>query len=68
MSYEINAWVEDGAPRLQILEADSRTVRLAWRAAAARDGAASAPLKTLFRELMLLSLTQQLQRNISQDT
>lgn len=63
MAYEINAWLEDGAPRLQILDADTHAVRLAWRADEVQGGG----LQPLFRELMLLSLVPQLQRNISQD-
>ncbi len=57
MSYAINAWVENGEPRLQILDVDSKTVRLAWRAG---DTRYSPPLQNLFKELMLLSLVQQL--------
>lgn len=53
MGYEINAWLEDGEPRLQILDADSKTVRMAWRAGATAPGAA---LHGLFRDLMLLSV------------
>lgn len=56
MAYEINAWVENGAPRLQILDADSHSVRLAWRGGDKRDST------SLFRELLLLSLMQQLQQ------
>lgn len=30
MSYDIDAWLENGEPRLQIIDADSGAVRLAW--------------------------------------
>lgn len=63
MSYDIDAWLaEDGTPRLQIIDADSGSVRLAW-------GAGSSPMgrdpvvKGLFRELMLLSALQRLNRH-----
>jgi len=58
MRYEIDAWLEEGEPRLRILDADSGTVRMAWDSDAehGRDPA----LKALFRELMLLSALQRL--------
>ena len=32
MSYEIQAWLDAGRPKLQILDADSGCVRMAWQA------------------------------------
>lgn len=63
MSYDINAWLgRDGSPQLQIIDADSGSVRLAWQAGASplvNDPA----VKGLFRELMLLSALQNLDRH-----
>lgn len=50
----INAHVQNGSPRLQILDAQSGHLRLAWQAEDA-GSSADADLHTLFRELMLLS-------------
>lgn len=59
MSYDIEAWLDqDGAPRLQIIDADSGSVRLAWRSAS--RARSDARLKGLFRELLLLSALQRL--------
>lgn len=50
----IDADIQDGAPRLQVLDAQSGHLRLAWQAA--DDGSSGdADLHALFRELMLLS-------------
>lgn len=57
MGFTIDAWIDNGEPRLQVLDLDSNTVRLAWRASDARKDAS---LQELFKELMLLSLVQQL--------
>lgn len=57
MGFTIDAWIDNGEPRLQVLDLDSNTVRLAWRASDARTDAS---LQKLFKELMLLSLVQQL--------
>ena len=62
MSYDIRAWLEDGPPRLQIIDADSGAVRLAWQsrrpdpdAPDARHNLEQMALKSLFQELFLLS-------------
>lgn len=61
MSYDIEAWLgKDGAPRLQIIDADSGSVRLAW--GAGERGGSDPALKGLFRELLLLSTLQRLER------
>lgn len=60
MRYIIDAWLEDGDPRLNILDADTGAVRMRWdyarpHDAAAHEPAASKALQGLFRKLMLLS-------------
>ncbi|MDX1250861.1 MAG: hypothetical protein IDH49_01135 [Gammaproteobacteria bacterium] len=60
MRYIIDAWLEDGDPRLSIRDADTGAVRMQWdyerpRDAVARERAASKALQGLFRKLMLLS-------------
>ncbi len=62
MSYDINAWLEDGQPRLQIIDADSGAVRLAWQyrrpdpaPSEAEQYLQQMAVKALFQELFLLS-------------
>lgn len=57
MAYDIKAWLDrEGSPRLEILDAESGTLRMAWDAREHRSQA----IKSLFHELMLLSLRDQL--------
>lgn len=57
MAYDIKAWLDrEGSPRLEILDADSGNVRVAWDACGQRSRA----IKSLFHELMLLSVRDQL--------
>lgn len=65
MSYRLNAWLDEGRPRLQVIDATSGAVRLAWRYQEPNsDGqgkdASQRELKRLFRELMLLTVLQNL--------
>lgn len=50
----IDADVQDGTPRLHVLDAQSGHLRLAWHAGQAGDST-EADLHMLFRQLMLLS-------------
>jgi len=68
MSYDINAWLEDGEPRLQIIDADSGTVRLAWCYRKPKKDEVDAEhdlerlaVKELFQELFLLSSLRAMQ-------
>ena len=68
MSYDINAWLEDGEPRLQIIDADSGTVRLAWCYRKPKKDEVDAEhdlerlaVKKLFQELFLLSSLRAMQ-------
>lgn len=60
MRYEINAWLEDGEPCLQVLDASSHAVRLLWKSQ--RCEGESQQLRALFRELMLLSVLDDLSK------
>lgn len=53
MTYHIDAWLDDGEPCLELIDADSSHVRLAWRADT--DAASRPALHQLFRELLLIS-------------
>ena len=65
MSFDIDAHIENGQPALRILDADTHSVRLAWRCPSC-DEACTGPdalaLKQLFRELFLLSLLEKLKK------
>jgi|GEM_PF-5456183 len=56
MRYSINAWLENGAPRLQLVD-ERGAVRLDWicREDAGRDCAARTELQRLFKDLFLLA-------------
>jgi hypothetical protein len=63
MSFDIEARFENGQPSLRILDADSHTVRLAWRCPQCDEacpGPEGLALQRLFRELFLLSLIEKL--------
>lgn len=53
MSYHIEAWLDKGEPCLEIVDADSSHVRLAWRAGTEHSDRPA--MHRLFRELMLIS-------------
>jgi hypothetical protein len=57
MGYLIDARLDDGRPRLQILDVESGAVRMAWES---REdvGPGQAELKRLFWGLFLLSLRE----------
>lgn len=62
MSYDIDASLEKGEPRLHIIDADSGSVRLAWHykrnveeRTSAQAQLEEVAIKELFRELFLLS-------------
>lgn len=57
MAYDIKAWLDrEGSPKLEIIDAESGNVRVAWDA----HGQRSRAIKTLFHELMLLSVRDRL--------
>lgn len=57
MAYDIRAWLDaEGSPKLEIVDADSGAVRVAWDARGQRSRA----IKSLFHELMLLTVQAKL--------
>lgn len=59
MGYDINAWLDsDGVPQLEIIDHDSGRVRVAW----ASRRPHSREIKSLFHELMLLSVRENVAR------
>lgn len=65
MRYEINAWLENGEPCLQVLDANSQVVRLLWKSRSCCSEGQQ--LRALFRELMLLSVLNDLGKLESRD-
>lgn len=61
MTYQINAWLENGEPRLQILDSQSQSVCMSWSYEANREDRPrdSHEIQRLFRELLLLTCKQQ---------
>jgi len=63
MGYDIYAWLDsDGAPQLEIIDHDSGHVRVAWASRTPH----SREVKSLFHELMLLSVRENLARTPAQ--
>lgn len=62
MSYYINAWLENGQPQLEIIDAQSKAVSVAWSYETKRNNKAQAKqeIQRLFRELLLLTCKQDL--------
>lgn len=60
MSYHINAWLEDGHPRLEIVDAHSKSVCMSWsyKSRAGLEGKDKTEIQRLFRELILLTCKQ----------
>lgn len=58
MRYRVDAWLENGAPRLRLVD-ERGAVRLDWicREDAGRDCAARTELQRLFKDLFLLAGT-----------
>lgn len=59
MGYDIRAWLDrEGRPQLQIIDIDSGDVRLDWDCGSDRSRA----IKSLFHELILLSVREDMSR------
>jgi hypothetical protein len=58
MGYDIRAWLDrDGRPQLQIIDIDSGRIRVDWDCGGERSHA----IKSLFHELILLSVRSDIQ-------
>lgn len=57
MRYTVDAWLENGAPRLRLVD-ERGAVRLDW--VCRKDAAARADLQRLFKDLFLLASTAQI--------
>jgi hypothetical protein len=57
MSYHINAWLEDGDPRLEIVDAHSKSVCMSWsyKSRAGLESRDKNEIQRLFRKLILLT-------------
>lgn len=62
MGYQIYAWLDDGRPKLRIVDAGSRSVCLDWSYGGGdpRGAEADKEIQRLFRELLLLTCRQSL--------
>jgi hypothetical protein len=60
MSFHINAWLENGDPKLQIIDAQSKCVCMSWsyKAKHGIEETSKHELQNLFRELLLLTCKQ----------
>ena len=61
MGYYINAWIENGAPQLQIIDAHSKSVCLSWSYSVTNRAKTDdkKEIQRLFRELLLLTCKQE---------
>jgi hypothetical protein len=57
MSYYINAWLENGDPRLQIIDAQSKSVCVSWDYLAPKnaENKDKNEIQRLFKELLMLT-------------
>ena len=62
MLYQIDATLEDGKPRLRILDAQGDCLRLAWQPAQTRNSGSS-EIQRFFRELLLMTAMDELLEN-----
>ncbi len=62
MGYYINAWIENGSPQLQIIDAYSKSVCLSWGYTTANNVNTydKKEIQRLFKELLLLTCKQQM--------
>mgnify|MGYP003672118201 FL=1 len=62
MSYHINAWLEDGEPQLQIVDAQSKAVCVSWSYKASKETRSKDgyEIQRLFRKLLLLTCKQEM--------
>ncbi len=63
MSFHIYAWLENGLPRLRVIEAKSGTTYLSWHyQETEQDGQPKEPeeVQRLFKELLLLTCKQEM--------
>ncbi|MFQ3261032.1 hypothetical protein [Reinekea sp.] len=60
MSYHINAWLEDGKPQLQIVDAQSKAICMSWSYAPNKEQSYKErhEIQRLFKELLLLTCKQ----------
>ncbi len=60
MTYQINAWLEDGQPQLQILDSQSQSICMSWSyQPSPEEDQNKHEIQRLFRELLLLTCKQQ---------
>lgn len=60
MSYHINAWLEDGDPQLEIVDAQTKSVCMSWsyKARTSLERKDKTEIQRLFRKLILLTCKQ----------
>lgn len=58
MSYTVNAWLEDGAPRLRLINSQSGTTSLAWdlpKETLHQEKFYKREMQKLFKQLLILA-------------
>ncbi|MBU2865072.1 hypothetical protein QWZ13_14645 [Reinekea marina] len=60
MSYHINAWLENGVPQLQVIDAQTKRVCMNWSYQSESEPSEQQKheIQRLFRELLLLTCKQ----------
>ncbi|NOR69082.1 MAG: hypothetical protein GQ532_05215 [Methylomarinum sp.] len=60
MGYYLYAWLENGKPQLQIVEAKSKSICLSWSYQATDKNCDRKEIQRLFRNLLLLTCKQEI--------
>lgn len=60
MACTIHAWLENGEPRLQVLDCHSGHLRMAWKPRKHQQELNSSDVRSLFRALLDVSVIEQL--------
>ena len=60
MGYYLYAWLENGKPQLQVIDAQSKSICLSWSYQATDENCDSKEIQRLFRDLLLLTCKQEM--------
>jgi len=68
MACTIKAWLEDGEPRLQVLDNHSGHLRMAWKPNKRQSELDAGDVRSLFRSLLDVSAIEQLGKTANPKT
>lgn len=60
MGYHLYAWLENGKPQLQIIDAQTKSICLSWSYQETKRNGDVKEIQRLFRDLLLLTCKQEL--------